>query len=133
MQGRPPTFPCLLSADALPEVEMEAAAPTGEDVANGKRSRRTSVTGLKEAVEEAEQQAAKRVKAGAGSLEGALPMAPGKLQFVQPLWAGSEMQGQKGWHAAGLLWEQVPSAVSALKGNMASSRQPNGYLQELRS
>ena len=79
MQGRLATFLCLVSADGLPEVEPEAAAPAGEDVANGKRSRRTSVTGLKEAVEEAEQQAAKRVKAGAGSLEGALPMAPGEL------------------------------------------------------
>ena len=78
-QRRSPTFLCLVYADGLPEVEMEAAAPTGEDVANGKRSRRTSVTGLKEAVEEAEQQAAKRVKAGAGSLEGAPPIAPGKL------------------------------------------------------
>ena len=82
---------------------MEAAAHTGEDIANGKRSRRTSVTGLKEAVEEAEQQAAKRVKAGAGSLEGALPMVPGKLQSVQPLWADLAVQGQTGWHAAGLL------------------------------
>lgn len=81
MQRHPSSFLCLVSADGLPEVEREAAAPTGEDVANGKRSRRTSVTGLKEAVEEAEQQAAKRVKAGAGSLEGPMPMAPGKLQL----------------------------------------------------
>ena len=51
------------------------------------------MTGLKEAVEEAEQQAAKRVKAGAGSLEGALPMAPGKLRSVQTLWADLLAQG----------------------------------------
>ena len=132
MQRHPATFLCLVSADGLPEVEMEAAAPSGEDIANGKRSRRTSVTGLKEAVEEAEQQAAKRVKAGAGSLEGALPMAPGKLHFVQPLWADSVTQGQKFWHAAGLLWGQVLSAASAWQGSRESSRQPNGWMQGLR-